>query len=561
MTPATATARRSPKAPAAPSVELTLIEVSPRELVDNPLNPRRGLGDPKEFADMVASVREQGVIEPLVAFTNAKGKKVLLAGKRRKEAALEAKCKTVPVVMRSAEPSPAEQLEIMLDENGHRDNLHPIEEGNAYVALLELGKSQAEIAKACSRSESHVSKRLAIVKLPDAVLDRFDRGDLTLEAAYELTKLPDEKSQAKIAGQLSPDLIKQSVKTELTKAKHAKVKERLEARAAKEGVQLVSAKQLDNGSVAALAGQRAGYYDTRLAVAVADHAGEWCHGATVRPGKTGYDESAPELIYVCISPTTHEGVATAKNLSGDATVDDITKRAALRAPATRSAGAAYEPPKQSAAEKKKIAALQKQYDAALATAEKRLAHLSAHVRTVSKHTLLPLLEAAIVVGFTGQGYYGDELCTPEITWPLIEADVDSVGDESDEIIMNAGLADDGAQSWLVATALSIAMFERTLFKVPYQRDSFTVTSSTEHPGMWTGSEDPRGLSLYLKWVASTGWELTAVETDVLEACWARWRKFNPEPVNVADLQEGDEIPGTDGAVSMSDEGTGQADDE
>lgn len=545
--------------------------ISPRELVDNPLNPRRGVGDQSEFSDLVSSVKEKGVLEPLLAFVNDKGKTVLLAGARRKAAALEAKVKEVPVMVRP-EPSPAEQLEIMLDENGHRDNLHPIEEGNAYLALQELGKSQAEIAKACSRSEAHVSKRLAIVKLPDTVLDRFDRGAITLEAAYELTQAAkagvDDKTVEKLAGQMSPELIKQGVKAEIKKQKDAKTEERLKARAEKEGVTVVSAKQLDNHTVAALAGQKASYHDTRLALDVATHVIAPCHGAVIRKGGTRNsweDDGGPQLIYVCTDPTSHTGIATMSGFSGEASVDEINRRAEARNQTGRSAGSGgYEPPKQSAAEKKKIAVLQKQFDGALAVAEKRRAHLGAHVRTVSHHTLLPLLEAAVIVGFTGEAFnYGGDAINTGVVWPMIEPTVDAIGDDPDEIIANAGLADDGAKAWLVATAMAIGYFEQALFSIPQGRDSFTVTNSNQDSHLWTGYEDPRGLAIYLDWVASTGWEITSAETDVLEVCWASWRRNNPDPIaDVVDgLAEGDEIPGTDGAMAVSDEEPGQADDE
>jgi len=125
----------------------------------NPRNPRRAFPN-AELDELVASLRERGIIQPIVArpVQGAADVYEIIAGERRWRAAQRAGLHEVPVVI--IEATDAEALQLAIIENVQRADLNPLEEGEGYRALIEeFGNSQDEIAKIVGKSRSHVPTR------------------------------------------------------------------------------------------------------------------------------------------------------------------------------------------------------------------------------------------------------------------------------------------------------------------------------------------------------------------------------------------------------------------
>lgn len=164
-------------------------------IVKHPDNPRHDVGD---VSDLAASIKDQGVLEPLVVIpfddlpedlaTGPRRKSTqwaLIAGHRRLAAAREAKEKTVPVIVRRDLVTRGEQIAAMVVENQHRQDLSPVEEGEAYQLLLDVGdlSTQAEVAKAVGMPRQRVSSRLRLLSLNDGAREKVQAGQVSLEDA------------------------------------------------------------------------------------------------------------------------------------------------------------------------------------------------------------------------------------------------------------------------------------------------------------------------------------------------------------------------------------------
>jgi ParB family chromosome partitioning protein len=156
----------------------------PIELIEpNPYQPRQEFSAP-ELEEMVLSVREKGIITPLLVTRTESGYQ-LIAGERRWRAAQKAGLDRVPVVVREA--TPTESLELALIENIHRKDLNPIEEALAYNRLLEdTGLTQELIAKRLGKDRSTITNILRLLKLPSLVQKDIIDGRLSMGHARVL---------------------------------------------------------------------------------------------------------------------------------------------------------------------------------------------------------------------------------------------------------------------------------------------------------------------------------------------------------------------------------------
>jgi len=137
-------------------------------LQSNPLQPR-GLISPESLNDLVNSIKEHGVIEPLIVAKTPAGYQ-LIAGERRWRASKLAGLTTVPVVVK--ETTAKGMLEMAIVENVQRQDLNPIERAQAFQRLIEeFGLPLSEIAKRVGKSESYVSNTMRLMALPDAIKD------------------------------------------------------------------------------------------------------------------------------------------------------------------------------------------------------------------------------------------------------------------------------------------------------------------------------------------------------------------------------------------------------
>ncbi|MFP3929109.1 MAG: ParB/RepB/Spo0J family partition protein [Desulfobacteraceae bacterium] len=158
----------------------------------NPNQPRRTFEHP-DFEELVASVREKGVVTPILV-TKADSGYRLIAGERRWRAAQKAGLDTVPVVVREA--SQAEALELALIENLHRRDLNPIEEALAYRQCIEeAGLTQEALAVRLGRDRTTITNTLRLLSLPRPIQEDLLEDRITMGHARVLAGLKDPKHQ------------------------------------------------------------------------------------------------------------------------------------------------------------------------------------------------------------------------------------------------------------------------------------------------------------------------------------------------------------------------------
>jgi ParB family chromosome partitioning protein len=153
----------------------------------NPFQPREVFAD-DAIRELTASIREKGLLQPLLVRPCGSGFQ-LIAGERRFRAAQIAQLSTVPVIVRDAPDG--ESLELALIENIQRENLNAIEEARAYKRLQdEFGLTQDEVAHRVGKSRSAVANSVRLLQLPNDIQEQIRVGKLTAGHARSLLSLP-----------------------------------------------------------------------------------------------------------------------------------------------------------------------------------------------------------------------------------------------------------------------------------------------------------------------------------------------------------------------------------
>lgn len=149
------------------------------------LNPRKDFRE-EELADLALSIRQKGVVQPIVVRPDpASGGYEIVAGERRWRAAQRAQLHQIPVIVR--ELSDQDALEIAIIENVQRADLNAIEEAGGYRELMErFGYTQDQLAEAIGKSRAHLANTLRLLKLPQSVQDLVRQGTLTAGHARTL---------------------------------------------------------------------------------------------------------------------------------------------------------------------------------------------------------------------------------------------------------------------------------------------------------------------------------------------------------------------------------------
>jgi ParB family chromosome partitioning protein len=169
------------------------------QIVASPLQPRTEFRD-DQLRDLVDSIRERGIIQPLIV-RMAGGKYELIAGERRMRASLEVGLTEAPVIVRKA--SDQEVLELALIENLQRADLNPIEEAAAYSRLSkEFRLTQEEIAKRVGKSRAAVANAMRLMELDHEVQAHLTQGRLTVGHAKVLLGLKNPEEQRLLAEKL-----------------------------------------------------------------------------------------------------------------------------------------------------------------------------------------------------------------------------------------------------------------------------------------------------------------------------------------------------------------------
>ncbi|KJL34147.1 ParB/RepB/Spo0J family partition protein [Microbacterium azadirachtae] len=216
-----------------------LIRVDPHDIVPNPRQPRTHFNE-GDLAELVHSVREFGVLQPVVVRQNEDGKYELIMGERRTRAAREAGLESIPAILR--ETADEDLLRDALLENLHRSQLNPLEEASAYQQLLEdFGITQEALAHRIGRSRPQVSNTIRLLRLPVPVQQRVAAGVLSAGHARAILSLDDADLMQRLADKV--------------------VNEDLSVRATEEAAKTIAAAGVVTKSVKPQAGARRAYLD------------------------------------------------------------------------------------------------------------------------------------------------------------------------------------------------------------------------------------------------------------------------------------------------------------
>ena len=161
----------------------------------NPRNPRRYF-DESELQDLASSIRQHGIVQPVVVRTIADNRFEIIAGERRWRAAQLAGLTDIPVIIRDVDDRTA--LEIAIVENVQRSDLNPLEEAMGYELLIaDHGYTQNDLGEIIGKSRSHVANSLRLLKLPEPVRDMLASGSLSAGHARALIPTSDPVALAK----------------------------------------------------------------------------------------------------------------------------------------------------------------------------------------------------------------------------------------------------------------------------------------------------------------------------------------------------------------------------
>lgn len=161
----------------------------------NPRNPRRNFAAP-ELEDLSKSIRQHGVVQPVVVRNAGAERYEIIAGERRWRASQMAGLVEIPVIVRDVDDKTA--LEIAIVENVQRADLNPLEEAQGYEQLIaQYGYTQNDLGEVIGKSRSHVANSLRLLKLPEQVRSMLANGELSAGHARAIVSTSDPAALAK----------------------------------------------------------------------------------------------------------------------------------------------------------------------------------------------------------------------------------------------------------------------------------------------------------------------------------------------------------------------------
>lgn len=181
-----------------------IIEVKISELRSNPYQPRQTF-DQEKLVELANSIKEFGVLEPIIVTKSIKGYEIV-AGERRKKASELVGLETIPAIIK--EFSDEEMMQIALLENIQRENLTAIEEAEAYSNLIKaLNITQEQLAMKIGKSRSYITNMLGLLRLPEEIKNDILNGYITMGHAKVLSKLEDVNKIKELAEKIKNDHI------------------------------------------------------------------------------------------------------------------------------------------------------------------------------------------------------------------------------------------------------------------------------------------------------------------------------------------------------------------
>ncbi|WOR14857.1 ParB/RepB/Spo0J family partition protein [Hyphomonas sp. FCG-A18] len=173
------------------TVEVSKNTIKIKDIRPNPAQPRRTFSD-EELAELAESIRQRGVLQPILVRPDpdAPNRYQIIAGERRWRAAKQAGLEDMPAVIRDSDD--LELLEIGIIENVQRENLNPIEEAEAYGALMQrFGRTQDNLAESVGKSRAHIANTVRLLNLPERAREHLRHGRISAGLARAALGAPD----------------------------------------------------------------------------------------------------------------------------------------------------------------------------------------------------------------------------------------------------------------------------------------------------------------------------------------------------------------------------------
>lgn len=181
---------------ASPQAGDVVHQLSHASIVPSSLQPR-AIFTPEQLSELVDSIKEHGIIQPLIVRKTQDGKYELIAGERRWRASGILRLSSVPAIIREA--SDKDVLELALIENLQRENLSPLEEAAGYMRLkTEFRMKQGDIAKRVGKSRATVANSMRLLDLPQAVQDMLNNSFISVGHAKVLLSLKNQEQQIQL---------------------------------------------------------------------------------------------------------------------------------------------------------------------------------------------------------------------------------------------------------------------------------------------------------------------------------------------------------------------------
>ncbi|WP_314517383.1 ParB/RepB/Spo0J family partition protein [uncultured Streptococcus sp.] len=196
--------------------------ISITDIQKNPYQPRKEF-DREKLDELAQSIKENGIIQPIIVRQSPVIGYEILAGERRYRASLLAGLRSIPAVVKQL--SDQEMMVQSIIENLQRENLNPIEEARAYESLVEKGFTHAEIADKMGKSRPYISNSIRLLSLPEQILSEVKNGKLSQAHARSLVGLNKEQQDYFFQRIIEEDISVRKLEALLTEKKQKKLQE------------------------------------------------------------------------------------------------------------------------------------------------------------------------------------------------------------------------------------------------------------------------------------------------------------------------------------------------
>ena len=197
--------------------EFKIIQLS--EIQKNPYQPRKEFSEEK-IQELAQSIKENGLIQPIIVRQSPVIGYEILAGERRYRASIEAGLTEVPVIIKKL--SDQDMMVHSIIENLQREDLNPIEEAKAYQSLIEKGYTHADIAEKMGKSRPYITNLVRLLTLPDFILNEVEAGKLSQAHARLLIQLSTDEQKKLLYRIQTEDLSVRQVEHLLKEEKNKK---------------------------------------------------------------------------------------------------------------------------------------------------------------------------------------------------------------------------------------------------------------------------------------------------------------------------------------------------